>query len=109
MKNKKFIYIANSRVPTEKANGLQIIQNCEAFANAGLELELWIPQRKNTKKLSLIKNYWHYYGVKKNFIIKKFYCIDFLSYFQIEFFSRISYFLQYSTFFVSVFFYLIGK
>jgi len=32
----KLIYIANIRLPTEKAHGLQIMKMCEAFANYGL-------------------------------------------------------------------------
>jgi len=33
---KKIIYIANARIPTEKAHGIQIMKMCEAFANYGL-------------------------------------------------------------------------
>ena len=31
----KLLYISLMRLPTEKAHGLQIMQNCEAFAAAG--------------------------------------------------------------------------
>lgn len=29
----KIIYIANARIPTEKAHGIQIMKMCEAFAS----------------------------------------------------------------------------
>jgi len=37
----EILYIANIRLPTEKAHGLQIVQNCEAFADAGVDVTLW--------------------------------------------------------------------
>ncbi len=36
----KILYIANIRLPTEKAHGIQIMKMCEAFAHAGAEVEL---------------------------------------------------------------------
>ena len=36
----KLIYLANARIPTEKAHGRQIMKMCEAFVDAGLEVEL---------------------------------------------------------------------
>jgi hypothetical protein len=41
----KLLYCANIRVPTEKAHGLQIVQYCEAFADAVI----------STLTLSLVK------------------------------------------------------
>lgn len=41
----KLLYIANLRMPTPKAYGIQIAKNCEAFARAGLEVELVVPSR----------------------------------------------------------------
>ena len=46
----KLIYIANSRIPTEKAHGFQIAKMCESFSRAGAETELWLPSRINTIK-----------------------------------------------------------
>ena len=34
----KLLYIANIRLPTEKAQGLQIRQKCEACADAGTDV-----------------------------------------------------------------------
>ena len=64
---KKIIYIANVRLPTEKAHGIQTTKMCEAFGNYGLEVELVIPWRFNKIK----ENTFNYYGVKENFKIKK--------------------------------------
>jgi glycosyltransferase involved in cell wall biosynthesis len=44
----KICYIANVRLPTEKAHGIQIMKTCEAFALLGHEIELIVPTRKNT-------------------------------------------------------------
>src|SRR3989344_2354492 len=40
----KIIYIANTRLPTEKAHGLATMKICEAFVRAGAELELIVPK-----------------------------------------------------------------
>ena len=68
----KLIYIANARIPTEKAHGIQIMKMCEAFANAGKKVLLIIPWRFNHIK----KDPFDYYNVKRNFKIKKLPCID---------------------------------
>jgi len=69
---KKIIYIANARIPTEKAHGLAIMKMCEAFARAGVDVKLLIPRRLNTIK----DDPFEYYGVKKSFKIKKLPAID---------------------------------
>ncbi|HAJ44661.1 hypothetical protein A3K33_01255 [Candidatus Azambacteria bacterium RIFOXYC1_FULL_41_20] len=68
----KIIYISNSRIPTEKANGFQIMKMCEAFSNAGAKVELWIPKRFNRIK----EDPFSYYNVGKIFDIKKISVID---------------------------------
>ncbi|MBI4919682.1 glycosyltransferase family 4 protein [Candidatus Azambacteria bacterium] len=68
----KLIYIANSRIPTEKANGFQIMKMCEAFSNAGVKMELWIPKRFNQIKESPFS----YYDIRENFGIKKIPVVD---------------------------------
>ncbi|PJF24675.1 MAG: hypothetical protein CUN53_16640, partial [Phototrophicales bacterium] len=69
------VYIANARIPTEKANGLQIMQNCEAFAQAGADVRLWIPARRNTADLDGVDPFLHY-GVERRFTIERLPCID---------------------------------
>lgn len=73
---KRLIYIANIRVPTEKAHGLQIVQNCEAFADAGADVSLWVARRINTAELRGVRDVWRHYGVKENFAIRRLPCID---------------------------------
>ena len=55
MTGPRLIYIANIRLPTEKAHGLQIVQNCEAFADAGADVSLWAAARQNTPELRAVK------------------------------------------------------
>ncbi len=38
-------YIANARMPSERAHGIQIAKMCEAFVEAGIDLTLVTPQR----------------------------------------------------------------
>lgn len=42
----KIYYIANARMPTDKAHGIQLAKMCEAFIEAGFGLELIVPRRK---------------------------------------------------------------
>src|SRR3989338_690180 len=61
----KIYYIANSRIPTEKAHGIQVIKMCEAFTSRGIDVKLVLPWRFNKIK----QDPFEYYGVKKNFKI----------------------------------------
>jgi glycosyltransferase involved in cell wall biosynthesis len=72
----KLYYLANIRMPTEKAHGLQIMQMCEAFAQAGAEVTLIVPNRYNTSEMNKIADVWAYYGVEKIFNIERLACID---------------------------------
>ncbi len=42
----KLYYVANARMPSEKAHGIQIAKMCEAFLRAGVDLTLVVPGRK---------------------------------------------------------------
>ncbi len=64
------------RLPTEKAHGLQIMQNCEAFADAGCDVTLWVARRWNTRELRAVADPYAYYGVRTNFKIRRVPCID---------------------------------
>ncbi|NDJ61220.1 MAG: glycosyltransferase family 1 protein [Chloroflexi bacterium] len=74
----KLLYIANIRLPTEKAHGLQIMQNCEAFAAAGVDVSLWTARRINTPALRQTRDVWAHYGVSKNFTLRRLPCLDLL-------------------------------
>ncbi len=69
----RLTYIANLRIPTEKAYGVQITKMCEAFADGGIKTELLVPFRKGSIK----ENIFDYYGIKRNFKIKKLCSPDF--------------------------------
>jgi glycosyltransferase involved in cell wall biosynthesis len=72
----KLIYIANIRLPTEKAHGLQIVQNCEAFAAAGAQVTLWAAQRWNSAAQRRSGDVWAHYGVERNFALRRLPCVD---------------------------------
>lgn len=62
----RITYIANFRFPTEKAHGIQIAKMCEAFAMADIELELVVPKKSGKQADPFV-----FYGIKKNFSVKK--------------------------------------
>ena len=66
----RMIYIGNIRLPTEKAHGLQIMQNCEAFADVGADVSLWVTNRINTAVLAGIRDVWAHYGVRQGDLMK---------------------------------------
>ena len=89
----KLIYLADIRLPTEKAHGIQIMKMCEAFAIQGIEVELMVPRRKNP----IAEDPFCYYGVKKIFKINKISSLDF-SFLNSE---RFKFFLNYLFFLFS--------
>ncbi|MDE2852673.1 MAG: glycosyltransferase family 4 protein [Chloroflexota bacterium] len=72
----KLLYISLMRLPTEKAHGLQIMQNCEAFAEAGCDVTLWVARRWNTREMRAVADPFSYYGVHANFSLRRIPCID---------------------------------
>ena len=86
----RIFYIANARIPTEKAHGIQIAQMLKAFANfqfpisnfqtnskfkisnSKIEVELIIPRRFNKIK----EDIFDYYGIEKVFKVTKLPCLD---------------------------------
>jgi len=82
----KIIYIANARIPTEKAHGIQIMKMCEAFAELKVEdeklkVELVVPRRLNNIK----ENPFVYCGVEENFKIIKLPTLDLVEFGKIGF------------------------
>ncbi|MBI2050341.1 MAG: glycosyltransferase family 4 protein [Parcubacteria group bacterium] len=53
----RLLYITNSRMPTEKAHGLQIAKTIEALVRAGCTVRLLIPSRKNHIKTNIADFY----------------------------------------------------
>lgn len=87
----KVLYITNARIPTEKAHGWQIVKMCQAFAKAGVDVELLVPRRRNVIK----EDAFDYYGINKNFNIHYLPCLDLVKY------GRLGFFIQVATFTLS--------
>jgi len=70
----KLIYITNSRIPTEKAHGLQIVKMCQAFVKQGADVELVLPYRKSRGREE--SDVFSYYNLDRNFEVSKLKSID---------------------------------
>lgn len=90
-----FFYLANVRLPTEKAHGIQIMKTCEALANQGVRVELVVPTRKN----NLTQDPFEFYGLKKRFALTKLWCLDLIS---VNFFGPLGFWIESFTFFRSI-------
>lgn len=101
--NSKMIYVANVRIPTERAHGKQIIKSCEALVEKGVNLELWLPERRQIEIFRRIEPF-DFYGCRKKFRIRKFPTLDFItgSYGRPPFLDLFFYFLQELTFVTSL-------
>jgi glycosyltransferase involved in cell wall biosynthesis len=92
----KLLYIANARIPTEKAHGIQIIKMCEAFSSAAVEVTLVYPYRVQTAEMKAVSDPWDYYGVERNF---KLLCLPSLDLAMVSsviprFLDKLSFFIQ---------------
>ena len=67
----RLVYISGARLPSEMAHGSQIMQNCEAFAAAGADVQLWYARRGMSGDVH------DYYGVRKSFKVHKLPCVNF--------------------------------
>lgn len=65
MRIKNIKYIANVRIPTERAHGYQIMKMCESFSQNGCQVELLVPGRKN----HILEDPFIFYKIKRNYII----------------------------------------
>jgi len=96
----RIFYLINSRIPTDKAEGLEAMKLCEALAETA-EIIFVSPRRLN----SLKEDPFAFYGVKKTFRIVRLPVIDLMPYFPTKMIFRIEA-LSYS---LAAFFYLIFK
>ena len=72
----KIDYIANLRLPTYKAHGVQITKMCEKFAGAGAEVQLIVPSKRHTIDGS--EDPFEYYQLERNFTFTRVNCLDLL-------------------------------
>lgn len=84
----KIFYIANIRLPTDKAHGIQIMKTCEALAKEKVSITLVVPLRFNSMK----DDPFSYYRTDKVFSIRKLYSLD------LVFLGRIGFLIQSITF-----------
>lgn len=73
--NMKLLFVANIRLPTEKAHGIQIMKMCESFALQGVSVELLVPRRFNPIKTDPFV----YHGVNPIFRIRRYFTLDLVS------------------------------
>lgn len=86
------VYVANIRMPTEKAHGIQIMKMCEAFSSLGHEVTLVVPKRRN----HIEDDPFSYYGVRQNFQITWLPTLDTVSW------GRLGFLLQTASFVLAV-------
>ncbi len=66
----RLMYLANSRLPTEKAHGLQISRMCEAFAASGADVLLVHPYRHQVNAALRGRSVFDYYSVRPAFEVR---------------------------------------
>lgn len=71
-----FVYASTASLPTTKAHGLQIIENCAAFAAAGAEVTLVLAHRRRAGGLSSSPDLFAHYGVPRAFRVESLPCLD---------------------------------
>ncbi len=60
---REFVLVANTKLPSQRAQALQVVQSCAAFARAGGYSTLLVAERRNTPKLRGSRDIFDYYGV----------------------------------------------
>jgi glycosyltransferase involved in cell wall biosynthesis len=71
----RLIYLSNARLPTEKANGYQIMKMCEAFAAHDVSVTLAHPYRVRADSLQP-RDAFDYYGVRRAFAMRELPSLD---------------------------------
>jgi glycosyltransferase involved in cell wall biosynthesis len=66
----KVVYLANARLPTEKAHGYQICKMCEALALNGMEVVLLHPKRRQENPILQRSTVFEYYGIPPIFTVR---------------------------------------
>jgi glycosyltransferase involved in cell wall biosynthesis/putative flippase GtrA len=92
----RILFVATSRIPTERAMGTAIMKQCEGFRAAGHEVVLLLPRRRG----ALPDDPFRYHGVHHPFRITHLWCIE------IPYFRSVGYYLRQLTFFISLVWYV---
>jgi glycosyltransferase involved in cell wall biosynthesis len=98
------LYVANARLPTEKAHGVQIMKMCEAFAQSSAKVKLIVPFRVQTAQMRQVRDLWAYYGIRQHFKLTRLPSLDllFLYHYLPAGLSYLPYYVQALTFYVCV-------
>jgi glycosyltransferase involved in cell wall biosynthesis len=100
----KLLYLSNARLPTLMAHGLQIAQNCEAFADNGVEVTLWCTNRYiPPSERALGQDIWTHYGIKHNFKMRRLPTLDLSALSESPKLAPLFFRIQYITFALVVF------
>lgn len=67
---RRLVYVANARLPTEKAHGYQICKMCEAFSEAGVDVTLLHASRRQPTALLRSQSIFDYYGIRPSFQVR---------------------------------------
>ncbi|MDP2593156.1 MAG: glycosyltransferase [bacterium] len=94
----KIYYVANARMPSERAHGIQLAKMCEAFSLSGLEYVLVLPKRQN-----VLKSCKDYDKLDPDLPEKRLPVLD------MYLLGKIGFVLSSASFMVSSFFYLLWK
>lgn len=94
----KIYYIANAKMPTPKAHGIQIAKMAEAMIRAGADLQLVVPARRTTQQS--VKEF---YGLGVDVPLVK------ISIFDAYTYGKLGFALGSLTFMLASFFYLLWK
>jgi glycosyltransferase involved in cell wall biosynthesis len=92
----KFLYITNTRIPTEKAHGIAVMKMCEAFARQGDDISLVVPWRRNPIKEPAFA----FYGMEGQFSIQRLPSLDLLG---LPIIAKAAFFVQALSFYLSVY------
>ncbi len=76
MTGPELLYLANARIPSEKAHPYQIVQMCEAFAEAGAQVTLLYAYRHSPDPALRTRDIWGHYGVKRIFRAERLPALD---------------------------------
>ena len=72
----RLLYLANVRIPSEKAHVYQIFQMCDAFAARGVAVRLIYPRRANLDELRDVGDPAAFYGVRRSPDLVELPCLD---------------------------------
>ena len=97
----KLIYISHMRFPSERTHSTFAMKTCESFARKGIDVELWVPRRRNAAFIGV--DPFVYHGIAKLFRIRRFPALDLIRYA-----GPYGNFILASTFGVCIFFYAVA-